>query len=100
MNAVVQTTSPKLLSKIAAKYSVDPDKMLTTLKATAFKAEKPVTNEQMMALLIVLLGRLRWFRLLAEKRLRLLGAARLRRQVDEDRFARGNARRLVFIVDP
>ena len=54
MSAQLQpTTSPKLLAKIAGKYSVDPDKMLTTLKATAFKAEKPVTNEQMMALLIV-----------------------------------------------
>lgn len=42
---------PSLLSKIAAKYSVDPAKMLTTLKATAFKGD--VSNEQMMALLIV-----------------------------------------------
>lgn len=40
-----------LLSKIAARYSVDPTKMLTTLKATAFKGD--VSNEQMMALLIV-----------------------------------------------
>lgn len=42
---------PSLLTKIAAKYSVDPTKMLTTLKATAFKGD--VSNEQMMALLIV-----------------------------------------------
>lgn len=42
---------PSLLAKIAAKYSVDPTKMLTTLKATAFKGD--VSNEQMMALLIV-----------------------------------------------
>lgn len=42
---------PSLLSKIAAKYSVDPSKMLTTLKATAFKGD--VSNEQLMALLIV-----------------------------------------------
>lgn len=42
---------PSLLAKIASKYSVDPSKMLTTLKATAFKGE--VSNEQMMALLIV-----------------------------------------------
>ena len=42
---------PSLLSKMAAKYSVDPSKMLTTLKATAFKGD--VSNEQMMALLIV-----------------------------------------------
>lgn len=54
MNAVVQATPrASLISKIASKYSVDPEKMLTTLKATAFKAEKPVSNEQMMALLIV-----------------------------------------------
>jgi phage recombination protein Bet len=46
---------PSLIAKVAAKYSVDPDKMLETLKATAFKGEKdkPVTNEQMMALLVV-----------------------------------------------
>jgi phage recombination protein Bet len=42
---------PSLLAKIASKYSVDPSKMLTTLKATAFKGD--VSNEQMMALLIV-----------------------------------------------
>ena len=54
MNAQSQpNTSPKLLAKMAAKYSVDPDKMLATLKATAFKSEKPVSNEVMMSLLIV-----------------------------------------------
>ena len=45
-----------LITKIAEKYSVDPDKMLSTLKATAFKQGKDapvVTNEQMMSLLIV-----------------------------------------------
>lgn len=42
---------PSLLSKMAARYSVDPAKMLSTLKATAFKGD--VSNEQMMALLIV-----------------------------------------------
>lgn len=42
---------PSLLAKIAAKYSVEPNKMLTTLKATAFKGD--VSNEQLMALLIV-----------------------------------------------
>ncbi|HEY4720499.1 MAG TPA: phage recombination protein Bet [Anaerolineae bacterium] len=40
-----------LLAKVAARYCVDPAKMLATLKATAFRGE--VTNEQMMALLIV-----------------------------------------------
>lgn len=50
-----QAPRTSLIAKIAAKYSVDPDKMLDTLKATAFKGErdKPVTNEQMMALLVV-----------------------------------------------
>ena len=40
-----------LLAKVSARYCVDPAKMLATLKATAFRGE--VTNEQMMALLIV-----------------------------------------------
>jgi phage recombination protein Bet len=52
MNAVVQfQQSQSLIARVAGKYGVDPDKMLTTLKATAFKGD--VTNEQMMALLIV-----------------------------------------------
>lgn len=42
---------PSLLAKVASRYSVDPNKMLGTLKATAFKGD--VSNEQMMALLIV-----------------------------------------------
>jgi phage recombination protein Bet len=49
-----------LVARFAAKYAVDPDKLLSTLKATAFKQPKrqdgtypEVTNEQMMALLIV-----------------------------------------------
>lgn len=52
MNAVTQL-NPKtsLLARMADKFGVDPDKMLNTLKATAFKGD--VTNEQMMALLIV-----------------------------------------------
>lgn len=37
--------------RMAQRYGVDADKMLTTLKATAFKGN--VSNEQMMALLIV-----------------------------------------------
>lgn len=52
MSAVVpHAHKPSLLAKIAAKYNVDPDKMLTTLKATAFRGN--VSNEQMMSLLIV-----------------------------------------------
>jgi phage recombination protein Bet len=47
------TAAPRvsLVSKIAQRYSVEPGKLLDTLKATAFKGN--VTNEQMMALLIV-----------------------------------------------
>jgi phage recombination protein Bet len=40
-----------LIERIAAKYHVDPQKMLSTLKETAFKGN--VTNEQMLALLVV-----------------------------------------------
>jgi phage recombination protein Bet len=53
MNAVTQTPRSGLSAKMAAKYGVDPGKLLETLKATAFKAEKPVSNEQLMALMIV-----------------------------------------------
>lgn len=45
-----------LVTKFAAKYSVDPEKMLSTLKATAFKTggnTPEVTNEQLMSLMIV-----------------------------------------------
>lgn len=49
--ATMPQQPPSLLTKIAAKYSVEPNKMLTTLKATAFKGD--VSNEQLMALLIV-----------------------------------------------
>lgn len=43
-----------LVAKIAERYSVDPGKMLGTLKATAFRVNgEEVTDEQMMALLIV-----------------------------------------------
>lgn len=56
-NSAVATIPPRtsLIAKIAAKYSVDPDKMLDALKSTAFKGDKdkPVSNEQMMALLVV-----------------------------------------------
>lgn len=45
-----------LIVKFASKYGVDADKLMSTLKATAFKTKKgdpEVSNEQMMALLIV-----------------------------------------------
>lgn len=56
MSAVVESKSTvaqpvSLLAKMASRYGVEPQKMLATLKATAFKGE--VSNEQMMALLIV-----------------------------------------------
>lgn len=52
MTTAVQTSAPpSLLTKMAQKFSVAPDRMLTTLKATAFKGD--VSNEQMIALLIV-----------------------------------------------
>ncbi len=47
---------PKRLVEIfAERYKVDPKKMLATLKQTAFRQQdnKPVTDEQMMALLVV-----------------------------------------------
>ena len=49
--AAVAQPRPSILAKMAAKYGVDPTRMLDTLKATAFKGQ--VSNEQMMALLIV-----------------------------------------------
>jgi len=43
-----------LLRRIAEQYGVDPEKMLATLKSTAFRIrDGEVSNEQMMALLIV-----------------------------------------------
>lgn len=47
--------SPSLVTKFAAKFGVDPAKMIATLKATAFKqsGDAEISNEQMMALLIV-----------------------------------------------
>lgn len=46
-----QTKSVSLIEKFASKYSVDSNKLMTTLKSTCFKGD--VSNEQMMALLIV-----------------------------------------------
>jgi len=48
---VATTQATSLLAKMAGQYGVEPQKMLATLKATAFKGD--VSNEQMMALLIV-----------------------------------------------
>lgn len=52
--AAVAPTS--LVRRMAGRFGVDDDKLLATLKATAFRQAKddpPVTNEQMMALLVV-----------------------------------------------
>jgi phage recombination protein Bet len=52
MNAVAEFKEHKsLVVRMANRFGVDADKMLTTLKATAFKGD--VSNEQMMALLVV-----------------------------------------------
>jgi phage recombination protein Bet len=55
---VVQVAAPQaqgqsLVARIAARFGVDSNKMLATLKATAFKSDREITNEAMMALLIV-----------------------------------------------
>ena len=46
---------PSLVAKFADRYGVDGDKMLATLKATCFRQRdnKEISNEQMMALLVV-----------------------------------------------
>lgn len=55
MNAVVKAAGPpaasSVLVRMAGRYGVDADKMLHTLKETAFKGN--VSTEQMMALLVV-----------------------------------------------
>lgn len=49
--AVVEHSS--LVAKMATRFGVDPGKMMVTLKATAFRSDKEISNEQMMALLVV-----------------------------------------------
>jgi phage recombination protein Bet len=54
MNAVVKAApqaSNSVLVRMAQRFGVDPDKMLGTLKATAFRGD--VSTEQMMALAVV-----------------------------------------------
>lgn len=60
MNAVVMPRPVSLVERCAARFGVDANKLLPTLKATAFRQrakrgeEAPeITNEQMMSLLIV-----------------------------------------------
>jgi phage recombination protein Bet len=53
--AVTTQTRPGLVAKFAEKFSIEPGKLMDTLKSTAFKqqGDKEVSNEQMAALLIV-----------------------------------------------
>jgi phage recombination protein Bet len=53
--ATMPRASVSLVAKMADRFHVAQDKLLVTLKATAFKqsGDKTVSNEQMMALLVV-----------------------------------------------
>ena len=55
MSEVALTEKPKLIQVFADRYSVDADKVMTALKSTAFKqsGNSQISNEQMMALMIV-----------------------------------------------
>lgn len=56
MSRQVATITPgtSVIQRVAARFGVDPDKMLNTLKQTAFRAKDgEISNEQMMALLVV-----------------------------------------------
>ncbi|MEM5294209.1 phage recombination protein Bet [Burkholderia sp. JPY481] len=55
MSTAVTTQRQSLVAKFAEKYSVEPGKLLDTLKSTCFKqqGDREVSNEQMAALLIV-----------------------------------------------
>ena len=55
MNAPARTETKSLVVKFADRYAVDPNKMLSTLAATAFKQRdgSAPSNEQMMSLLVV-----------------------------------------------
>jgi phage recombination protein Bet len=55
MSTQVALAKPSLVSKFAARYTIEPEKLLGILKATAFKVQRgpEVSNEQMAALLVV-----------------------------------------------
>ncbi|PTB23480.1 recombinase [Paraburkholderia caribensis] len=55
MSNAVSTQRVSLVAKFADRYSVDPNKLMTTLKKTCFRqrGDQEVTDEQMMALLVV-----------------------------------------------
>lgn len=48
-----ETPRTSLIERMASKYHVEPDKFAAALKQTAFKSDKPVSNEQFMALMVV-----------------------------------------------
>lgn len=55
-SVAIAPTRQSLVAKIADRYGVEPDRLLTTLKATAFRQQEgkpPATNEQLLALLVV-----------------------------------------------
>jgi phage recombination protein Bet len=54
-NEIAQVSKPSLLAKFSERYAVDANKMLDTLKSTAFRQSngQAPSNEQMMALLVV-----------------------------------------------
>ena len=55
-SVALATIQPRagLITKFASRFGVEPAKLLSTLKQTAFRQkEGEVSNEQMMALLIV-----------------------------------------------
>lgn len=45
--------STSLVVRFGERYGLEPVRVLNTLKATAFKTDKPITDEQMMSLMIV-----------------------------------------------
>lgn len=53
----VRTATPRakasLVEKFAARYGIEAPKLLDALKATAFHSQKEISNEQMVALLVV-----------------------------------------------
>ncbi len=55
MSNAVTPQRQSLVTKFAERYSVDPTKLMNTLKKTAFRqrGDQEVTDEQMMALLVV-----------------------------------------------
>ena len=52
-NGSARPSRVSLLEKLGVRFGVEPDKLMASLKATAFHTGKEVTNEQMLALLVV-----------------------------------------------